>query len=303
MKHRHGDLPVRVWVPACATGEEVYSIAMLFLESAASSGGCQPPVQIFASDISKQAIQIARDGRYPENIVADVSPERLHKFFAKCAGGYQISKQVRDLCIFAVQVVTTDPPFSKIDLISCRNLLIYLDVPLQRKVLATFHYSLKPDGYLLLGNSESVEAGSEAFRQIDKKHKVYSRLMISPRPHLEFTPAELAEDSVRVRGPKPIPQPYLDLGREADRIVLSEYSPPGVLINSSLDILQFRSRTAPFLEQPSGQATLNLLKLARAELAIDLRAAIHQAKKAGGRFAKPGCRWGAIPAPRRSLWK
>ena len=182
LRHRHGDLPIRVWVPGCATGEEAYSIAILLLECLQSSRGSQH-VQIFASDISKQAIQVAREGHYPENIGADVSPERLRKFFIKITDGYQVSKQVRDLCIFAVQDVTKDPPFSRMDLITCRNLLIYLGVPLQKKVLGAFHYALNPDEvYLLLGSSETVEAGSQSFRQIDKKHKVYSRLRTSGAP-------------------------------------------------------------------------------------------------------------------------
>jgi two-component system, chemotaxis family, CheB/CheR fusion protein len=288
LKHRQGELPIRIWVPGCATGEEAYSIAIMLMECLQSIGG--PPVQIFASDISKEAIQIARDGRYPENIIADISPERLQKFFAKSNGGYQVSKQVRDLCIFAVQDVTRDPPFSRMDLISCRNLLIYLGVPLQKRVLAAFHYALNPDGYLLLGSSESVEAGSEAFRQIDKKHKIYSRLLTAARPLLEFRAAEVVEDPVRARRPSLISQGDVDLGQEADRIVLSRYSPPGVLINSSFDILQFRGRTTPFLEQPSGHATLNLLKMAREGLAIDLRAVLHQAKKTAGPIRKTGVR-------------
>jgi two-component system CheB/CheR fusion protein len=285
---RRGDLPIRVWVPGCATGEEAYSIAMVLIESLQPPGG--PPVQIFATDISKQAIQAARDGLYTENIAADVSPERLRRFFAKSNGGYPINKQVRDLCIFAVQDVAKDPPFSRMDLIICRNLLIYLGVPLQRKVLATFHYALNPAGCLLLGSSESVEAGSEAFRQVDKKHKLYSKLLTSALPHLEFGPAGLAEGLVGIRRQRPISQPAADLGREADRIVLSTYAPPGVLINSSFDILQFRGRTGPFLEPSPGHATLSLLKMAREGLAIDLRAVIHQAKKAGGPVRKTGVR-------------
>jgi two-component system CheB/CheR fusion protein len=289
LRHHGGEMPIRVWVPACATGEEAYSIAMLLVEGLQSLGIISP-VQIFASDISKQAIQVARDGHYPENIAADVSPERLQKFFTRTDGGYRINKQIRDLCIFAIQDVTRDPPFSRMDLISCCNLLIYLGTPLQKKALVAFHYALNPDGYLLLGHSESVDAGSEAFRQLDKKHKVYSRLPTASRPHLDFSPAELTDEPPQFRRQRLAAQTDIDLGREADRIVLSRYSPPGVLINSSFDILQFRGRTAPFLEQPPGQATLNLLKMAREGLAIDLRAAMHQAKKTGGAVRKTGVR-------------
>jgi two-component system CheB/CheR fusion protein len=289
LKNRRGDLPIRVWVPGCATGEEAYSIAMLLLEPVQSSGN-SPFIQIFASDISKQAIQVAREGFYPENIAADVSVQRLRRFFTKTSDGYQINKQVRDVCIFAAQDVTKDPPFSRMDLISCRNLLIYLGVSLQKRVLAALQYALNPGGYLLLGSSESVEAGSEAFRQIDKKHKLYSKHLTAAPLRLEFGRYELLEDPVRVRRPKLISQPEVDLSKEADRIVLSKYSPPGVLINSSFDVLQFRGHTGPFLEQPPGQATLNLLKMAREGLAIELRSAIHQAKKAGGQIRKTGVR-------------
>ncbi|MGD0133877.1 MAG: chemotaxis protein CheB [Bryobacteraceae bacterium] len=289
LKNRSGDLPIRVWVPGCATGEEAYSIAMLLLEPVQSSGS-SPSIQIFASDISKQSIQVARDGLYPENIAADVSVPRLRRFFTKTGDGYQINKQVRDRCIFAVQDVTQDPPFSRMDLISCRNLLIYLGVSLQKRVLAAIQYALNPGGYLLLGNSESVDAGSEAFRQIDKKHRIYSKHLTAAPPRLEFGRAELLEDPVRVRKPRLISHPEIDLSKEADQIVLSKYSPPGVLINSSFDVLQFRGHTSPFLEQPPGQATLNLIKLARQGLAIELRSAIHQAKKAGGPIRKAGVR-------------
>jgi two-component system, chemotaxis family, CheB/CheR fusion protein len=284
LNHRKSDQPIRIWVPGCATGEEAYSIAMLLLESLPPTG--RPQVQIFASDVSKHAVQAARDGVYAENIVADVSPERLARFFLKFNDGYQVSKHVRDLCIFAVQDVAIDPPFSKMDLISCRNLLIYLDVPLQKKVLATFHYALNPGGYLLLGNSETVGAGSEMFAQIDKKHKLYSRLSTSARPHFELKPAEPA--ITRKQGF--FARPAVDVGKEADRIVLSQYSPPGVLINAQFDVIQFRGRTGPFLEPPPGQASLNLLKMAREALAIELRAVVLQAKKTGAAVQKSGVR-------------
>lgn len=288
LKKRKPDAPIRVWVPGCATGEEPYSIAMLLLESLEPSGG--PPIQIFTTDVSKQAIQFAREGLYRENIVSDVSPERLRRFFVPTSGGYQISKQIRDLCIFAVQDVTNDPPFSKLDLISCRNLLIYLTAPVQKRVLATLHYALSPSGYLLLGNSETVGANSELFRPASKKYKLYSKVLTAVRPAFDLGPAELAHEGAAPRTHGVLSRSGTDLGREADRVVLSKYSPPGVLINSLFDIIQFRGRTGPFLEPSPGQASLNLLKMAREGLVLDLRTAVYQAKKTGGTVRKAGIR-------------
>jgi len=288
LKNRISDAPIRIWSPGCATGEEPYSIAMLLLECLEPSGA--PPIQIFATDISMQAIQTARDGLYPENIVSDVSLERLRRFFVKANGGYQISKRVRDLCVFAVQDVTNDPPFSKLDLISCRNLLIYLSIPVQKRVLATFHYALAPSGYLLLGNSETVGAGSNLYRPADKKHKLYSKLMTAVRPVFHLAPSEIAEGAALPRQHSASSRSAIDLGKEADRVVLAKYSPPGVLINSLFDIIQFRGRTGPFLEPSPGQAALNLLKMAREGLVIDLRAAVYQAKKTGATVRKTGVR-------------
>ncbi|HYL37588.1 MAG TPA: chemotaxis protein CheB [Bryobacteraceae bacterium] len=278
--------PIRLWVPGCATGEEAYSLAILLLESMPPAGG--PPVQIFATDISRLAIQAARDGLYAENIAADVSPERLRRFFVKTDGSYQISKQIRDLCIFAVQDVVKDPPFSKMDLISCRNVMIYLGASLQKKMLATFHYALKPGGYLLLGTSETAGTGSELFRPVDKKHKVYASVPSTNPPRFDLALTEAADTRTLARRQAMQPRPAADMTKEADKIVLSKYSLPGVLINSSFDIIQFRGRTGPFLEPPPGQATLNLLKMAREGLAIELRASVHQAKKAGGPVSKRG---------------
>jgi len=288
LKNRKNETPIRVWVPGCATGEEPYSIAMLLLECLEPAGG--PLIQIFATDISKQAIQTARDGWYPENIVADVSPERLRRFFVKANEGYQISKRIRDLCIFAVQDVTRDPPFSKLDLISCRNLLIYLSTPVQKRIIATFHYALAPSGYLLLGSSETVGAGSDLYRPMDKKHKIYSRLLTAAQPAFHLAPSELADGVALPRQQAASSRSVTDLGKEADRVVLTKYSPPGVLINSLFDIIQFRGRTGPFLEPSPGQATLNLLKMAREGLVIELRSAVYQAKKTGATVRKAGVR-------------
>src|ERR1019366_2468473 len=210
-------------------------------------------------------------------LVSDVSPERLRRFFVKANDGYQISKRIRDLCIFAVQDVTRDPPFSKVDLISCRNLLIYLSTPVQKRVLATLHYALAPSGYLLLGSSETVLAGSDLYRPMDKKHKFYSKLLTAARPAFQLAPSEIADGAALPRQQAAPLRSATDLGKEADRVVLSKYSPPGVLIDSSFDIIQFRGRTGPFLEPSPGNATLNLLKMAREGLEIDLRAAVYQA--------------------------
>ena len=288
LKHRKTDAPIRVWVPGCATGEEPYSIAMLLLECMEPSGG--PPIQIFATDIGKQAIQIARDGFYPENIVSDVSPERLRRFFVKTNEGYQISKRIRDFCIFAVQDVTKDPPFSKLDLISCRNLLIYLSTPVQKRVLATFHYALAPSGDLLLGSSETVGTSSDLYRPEDKKFKLYSKIQTAARPAFHLAPTEISDGAGLPRQQAIAARSATDLGKEADRVVLAKYSPPGVLINSMFDVIQFRGRTGPFLEPSPGQATLNLLKMAREGLVIDLRAAVYQAKKTGATVHKKGVR-------------
>jgi two-component system, chemotaxis family, CheB/CheR fusion protein len=288
VRSRRAETSIRVWVPGCSTGEEPYSIAMLLLECLAPTGG--PPIQIFATDISKQAIEIAREGLYAENIIPDVSPERLRRFFVKSAGGYQIGKQIRDMCVFAVQDVTKDPPFSRMDLISCRNLLIYLNIPAQKRVLATFYYALAPSGYLLLGNTESSGANSDLFRPFDKKHKTYFKVVTAVRLASEIEPSVLSAEAAATPKPAFPERPDADLGREADRLVLSKYSPPGVLIDSLFDIIQFRGRTGPFLEPSPGQAALNLLKMAREGLVLDIRAAVYQARKTAAPVRKTGLR-------------
>jgi two-component system, chemotaxis family, CheB/CheR fusion protein len=270
--------PVRVWVPGCATGEEVYSIAIAFVESIGKHDhAC--PMQIFGTDISANAVERARTGIFPDDIAAEMSPERLERFFTKIDGGYRVSQSLRDCCIFARQNVTTDPPFSRLDLISCRNVMIYLGHVLQRKVMSMFHYALRPNGVLLLGSSETIGAFGDLFAPIDRKHKIYARKGGAGAPiHFGFGAPARRQPAERPR----MDEESLGSGnvfREADRVLLSRFSPPGVLINDNFEILQFRGRTSPFLEPAPGTATFNLLKMAREGILGDLRGAIHAARR------------------------
>jgi two-component system, chemotaxis family, CheB/CheR fusion protein len=279
-KNRSGQEPLRVWVPGCSTGEEAYSIAIAFAELAAARGS-QLPVQVFATDLNEECIDKARAGVYSQNIAHDVSPERLQRFFAEVDGSYRISKPIRDMCVFARHNVLTDPPFSQIDLISCRNLLIYLEPALQQKLVPRLHYALKPAGFLLLGNSETIGSYRALFEAEDVKHKIYVR---KPGTH----PVTLGQAAGLYQGRGALGhgpgrlQPAgagTDVQTEADRILLARYAPPGVLVNAGLEILRFRGDTGPYLAPAPGKASLNLLRMAREGLLVTLRAAINRARK------------------------
>ena len=244
------------------------------------SSGRQNPIQIFASDISEHAIQKARFGYYPENSVLGLSRERLERFFDKVEDGYRIKKSVRDLCLFSKHDVTGDPPFAKLDLISCRNVLIYFGKLLQKKVIPILHYALNPSGYLWLGRAENLSEFSNLFYLEDKIHKIYLKTNV-PTPMIHFSSKHfqhVQEGSLQSL-PSFSSKTNIDLQSEADKLVLLKYSPPGVIINSGLEILQFRGRTAPFLEPANGQASLNLLKMARPEMLASLRVSIQAAKQ------------------------
>ncbi len=278
VKDRSRGEPLRVWSLGCSTGEEAYSLAISFVELAEATGS-PLPVQVFATDLNASGIEKARAGVYPKSIALDVSPERLRRCFAEVDGSYRISKTIRDLCVFARHNVLTDPPFSQMDLISCRNLLIYLEPALQQKVLPLLHYALKPDGLLWLGNSESIGSYRELFEAADAKHKIYVKKP-AVRP-VAFGPAA---GEARARGrssPAPRrPQPaWADVQKEADRILLARYVPPSVLVNADLEILQFRGDTGPYLAPAPGKASLNLLRMVRPALEAGLRAAILRARK------------------------
>ena len=290
LKHRAPDSVIRVWVPGCATGEEAYSIAIAWMEFLDERPG-GTPVQIFATDISDKAIEKARAGIYPEAIAADVSPDRLRRFFVKMDGSYQINKAIRDTCVFARQDIAKDPPFSKLDLISCRNLLIYLGPVLQNKVVPIFHYALNESGFLMLGNSETIGPFSELFSLVDKKHKFYAKKTTLLRMAVDF--ALRGSDPGQQEAAKPIRRQggsgwdQVDLQKETDRIVLAKYAPAGVTINDNLEILQFRGHTSPFLEPFPGAASLNLLKMLREDLALEVRTAVHEAKKKNTNVRRP----------------
>jgi len=271
---------IRIWVAACSTGQEAYSLAIALLEFL-EQNHLTREIQIFATDISESvSIEKGRRGFYPENIEAEVSPERLRRFFTREDGGYRISKTIRDLCVFARQNVVFDPPFSRMDLVSCRNLLIYLTPPLQKQLIATFHYALNTGGHLVLGHSESAGGNSDLFELLDRKNKVFSKKGAAIRPFSHFAAQDLKSKSALATAGAPLHASVpADFQKEADRILLGRYAPAGVLVNSNLEILQFRGRTSPYLEPPSGEASFNLLKMARENLALELATAIRAAKK------------------------
>ena len=273
---REANAPLRVWVPGCATGEEVYSLAIAFLEV---TGDC--PVQIFGTDISEAAIDRARSGVYPESAVTDVSAERLRNFFTPLDGGVRVTQRVRDCTVFARQDLTKDPPFSKLNMISCRNVLIYLGAVLQRRIMSIFHYALRNDGILLLGSSEAMNSYGDLFEVVDRRFKLYRK-----RPVVN---QRLSAASFVTRVPRTqhlVPQ-FIDAEavtatgvlREADRVLLSRFCPPGVIINENLEIVQFRGRTSPYLEPAPGTATFNLLKMAREGLLAEVHTAVNTARR------------------------
>ncbi|HEX5223440.1 MAG TPA: chemotaxis protein CheB [Verrucomicrobiae bacterium] len=284
--------PLRIWIPGCSTGEEVYSIAILLLEFM-SERKVHHPVQIFGTDINDLALERARAGLYSEGVVSDISPDRLRRFFFKTDGGYRVNKTVREMCIFARQNLVNDPPFSNLDLISCRNVLIYLGPALQRKVMPVFHYALRENGLLMLGASETIGGYADLFALVDSKAKVYVKKGVQVRPAVTFAHGVIEPPMVRehkVAAQAPAAPTITDVQKQADRIILANYSLPGVVINKQMEVLQFRGRTGPFLEHFHGEASLHLLKMAREGLGLELRAAVTKAIKQNTRVRHEGAR-------------
>lgn len=288
MKNRSEAQPVRVWVPGCSTGEEVYTLAICLLETAAALG-LSVPIQMFGTDVSESAVEKARAGVYPEGISDDLTTERLQRFFVKTGHSYRISKQIREMCVFARHDLLKDPPFSRMDLVSCRNVLIYLLSSAQKMIVPMFHYAVRPEGYLCLGMSESISVFPELFELIDSKHKVYLRKNMLARPYLDLVRPRYEWDPGE-RDKQAMEQIWNleSVQKEADRIVLSKFGPPGVLVNEEMEILQFRGDTDPYLAPAPGPASFNLLKMSRGGIASSLRKLLLQAKAEGKSLLREG---------------
>ncbi len=296
VKDRAADDAVRVWVSGCSTGQESYSLAMAYLEFAAQAR-VNVPLRVFATDLNQANLEKARVGLYSEGLMHTVSKERQKRFFTEESGSYRISKSVRELVVFAHHNVFADPPFSRMDVISCRNLLIYLEPGLQSRVIPTFHYALKPDGVLVLGASETVGRHTDLFTPLDNRCRVYAKLPVStriPRPATPFAAPSAAKYG-RDRDTMAADAPDVDALREADRLVISRYAPAGVVVDNTLEVVQFRGMTGRFLEPPSGKASFNLLKMAREGLMLPLRSLIERAnfehravRQEGVRFQRDG---------------
>ena len=286
-----GSEPVRIWILGCSTGQEAYSLAMAYAECAAKFSRARK-LQVFATDLNEANLEKARHGFYAKSLAQDVSPKRRRRVFVEVDGGYRVAKELREGGVLARPNLINDPPFSRMDLISCRNLMIYLEPSLQKKVVPTFHYALNSGGFLFLGVSESLSGFAHLFAPVDKRQKIFVKKAAStPRFHLPLRP----ENGARVPSGRAAPlavgpgaksgalseaiRRELGAEREADRVTVNHFAPPGVLVDADLQIMQFRGSTSAYLEPAAGKASFGLLKMAREGLMLPLRTAIHRAQK------------------------
>lgn len=285
---------IRVWAPACSTGEEAYSIAILLRERLETlKQGFE--AQVFATDIDGQAIAAARAGLYPASIAADIAPERLARFFTTEPYAYRIHKSIRDMLVFSEQDVIKDPPFSRLDLISCRNLLIYMGEDLQKKLIPLFHYALNPGGFLFLGTSETVGEFGHLFSVLDRKSKLYQRKESSPAGQrvtmTGFLPPIAARgEAITKAGEKKAVYGKLSLRELTEQALLQQVAPASALVNGQGDILYLHGRTGMYLEPAPGEFDRNILKMAREGLRRALTTALHNAAGTKGVVRHPGLR-------------
>ncbi|MEO5777546.1 MAG: chemotaxis protein CheB [Flavobacterium sp.] len=276
-KNKAADEPIRIWIAGCSTGEEAFSIAICLHEFLGDKLS-NTKIQIFASDISEKAIKKARAAHYSKAEVGNISEAQLKKYFVKNTGGYELNKLIRDICVFAPHNFLKDPPFAKMDLISCRNVLIYMDTFLQKKAFSTFHYALRENGFLVLGKSETTGASSDLFTQISKNDKIYSRKPLPGRfMHVATNrKKEVFPTKYKIATREEATQ--TDFRKSAEAVMLSK-SPASVVVNVQMDIVHIHGDITPFLQAPQGKPTHNLIKMAREGLAFELRNAIHKAAK------------------------
>jgi len=276
-KNKSVDQPIRIWIAGCSTGEEAYSIAICLHEFLGEKLS-DTKIQIFASDISEKSIKKARAGIYTKADVGKISATQLNNYFVKNNAGYEVNKLIRDMCVFAPHNFLKDPPFARIDLITCRNVLIYMDTFLQKKAFTNFHYALKENGFLLLGKSETTGASSDLFTQFSKQDKIYSRKHAPGR--FMHVATERREESLVTKDRTKTKQEtvHTDFRKSAEAIMISK-SPASVVVNEQMDIVHIHGIITPFLESPQGKPTHNLIKMAREGLAFELRNAIHKATK------------------------
>ncbi|HEY5959553.1 MAG TPA: CheR family methyltransferase, partial [Polyangiaceae bacterium] len=252
--------------------------------------GKNVPIKVFGTDLSEQAVETARRGRYAEGSLVDVASERVSRFFDRDERGFRIARRVRDLCVFVKHDLTRDPPFAKLDLISCRNLLIYFSADLQRRIIPMLHYCLNSPGYLFLGQSETIASFSDIFTPIDKGRRIFAKMGRTPRHEYPAPSGREMQRQSSTAGPRERPQLGRDVFRQADHILLARYAPPAVVINDRLEIIEFRGRTGDFLEPPPGQPQVNLLRMARDGLVGHLHDAIARAKSQQRSVRSPGIR-------------
>ncbi len=277
------DESLRIWVPACSTGQEAYSIAMLVAELQRNKLD-KIPVQIFATDLSEQAIKEARAAEYTQSDLSKMDKKRVNRFFTKTNDKYSINKEIREMCLFAPHNILRDPPFSRVDFISCCNLLIYLDAPAQKRILATLNFALNEGGHLMLGKSETIGTSTHLFSLVNNKHKIYLRkkstgLRKMPELLPRFPAMSIFDKNAKITAHKTTSIDAATLDKSIDSVLLSQYMPACAIINKDMEIVQFRGSTSLFLEHSSGKASLNILKMIKPEFAFDLRNMILKAIK------------------------
>ena len=285
---------LRAWVAGCSTGEEAYSLAMTFCEVRQRLKlAARHELQIFATDLDADAIAKARQGFYPANIAADVSPQRLKEFFVEDGNGFRVCKEIREMVVFAPQNLVMDPPFTKLDILTCRNLLIYLGAELQKKLLPLFHYSLKPGGVLVLGSAESIGGFTDLFTALDSQARLFWRSSSSPPAfELDFPTRHFPANIEPTMNPKP-KEAAANLQSLADQLLLQQFSPAAVLVNSAGDVLYISGRTGKYLEPAAGKANWNIHAMARPGLAQELAMALAKALRSGERVVCRNLRVGS----------